>query len=358
MKNGMIEVLRFIFSIGIIVFHAQQLYGRPIGNENFLLFGGFAIGVEFFFVVSGYFLAKAAVKRREQAFSEGEVGKISFEYVLHKYRSIFPYHFFAFIASFTTVILITKSNFFEMLQKLILAVPDFFLINLSGIVSTDVNDKEWYIAAMLFAILLLYPMLIKNYNLTSYVMIPILSLSLLGIISMTGESFSRVRDWILITYKGQLRGIAEIGCGVICYNLSDFLKSKEFTRFGKRLLFSIEIMIYVLVIFFGNLKMNTSGYYAPFVLLLTIAIAITFSEITLTKKLKGNKICVCLGALSLSLYLNQAYCLELIQTYGTSYSNTEKVIYCTGLSVICGLICKLVVDWIKKKPIHITTNHT
>lgn len=49
MWNNKIELYRFIFSIGIALMH----YGN---------FDGFYIGVDFFFIVSGYLLARDVYK--------------------------------------------------------------------------------------------------------------------------------------------------------------------------------------------------------------------------------------------------------------------------------------------------------
>lgn len=52
-RNGNIEILRFLFCIGIVLFHA---WVNPRGF----------IGVEFFFIVTGFFLAKKGGYTKEE----------------------------------------------------------------------------------------------------------------------------------------------------------------------------------------------------------------------------------------------------------------------------------------------------
>lgn len=55
-RNGKIELLRFIFSLVVALFH----FLPQIGESKLLSSGFFA--VEFFFIVTGYLLAKSLSK--------------------------------------------------------------------------------------------------------------------------------------------------------------------------------------------------------------------------------------------------------------------------------------------------------
>ena len=56
-RNGFIELCRFIFAMCIVSHHFLLL---PTQSEHYPLIGGY-IGVEFFFILSGYFLYAAAI---------------------------------------------------------------------------------------------------------------------------------------------------------------------------------------------------------------------------------------------------------------------------------------------------------
>ena len=55
-RNGSLDLMKFVFSIVIVLLHSGNLFGRnkffPAGH----------IGVEFFYIVSGYYMAKSALR--------------------------------------------------------------------------------------------------------------------------------------------------------------------------------------------------------------------------------------------------------------------------------------------------------
>lgn len=64
-KNGKIEFYRFIFCIAILLFHMQKyLLGEAslTNGIHFALFPHGAMGVEFFFLLSGFLMAKSVYK--------------------------------------------------------------------------------------------------------------------------------------------------------------------------------------------------------------------------------------------------------------------------------------------------------
>lgn len=62
-RNGAIDFWRFIFSVGIVLCHVVYLnsYDKWTASGNFW-FANFRIGVEYFFLVSGFLMAKNVEK--------------------------------------------------------------------------------------------------------------------------------------------------------------------------------------------------------------------------------------------------------------------------------------------------------
>jgi peptidoglycan/LPS O-acetylase OafA/YrhL len=61
-KNGKIEIMRFIFSVIIILFHCHRSIGfhhLVIGQSRIPVLNRGYFGVEFFFVISGLLMAKS-----------------------------------------------------------------------------------------------------------------------------------------------------------------------------------------------------------------------------------------------------------------------------------------------------------
>ena len=59
-RNGTISLWKFIFAVIIVLFHASAFY--PNWN-NYFVKGGY-IAVEFFYVISGYYLAKNILNKK------------------------------------------------------------------------------------------------------------------------------------------------------------------------------------------------------------------------------------------------------------------------------------------------------
>ena len=58
-RNGKIDLLRFVFCIGVILHHIELILGEDSPVRGYFTLGrqGY-IGVEFFFLVSGWLLAR------------------------------------------------------------------------------------------------------------------------------------------------------------------------------------------------------------------------------------------------------------------------------------------------------------
>ena len=65
LRNGKIEFFRFFFSIAVLLFHLEKYIlgeSKCGGDIGLSLFVHGAMGVEFFFLVSGFLMAKSAQK--------------------------------------------------------------------------------------------------------------------------------------------------------------------------------------------------------------------------------------------------------------------------------------------------------
>ena len=83
--NKKIDFWKFIFSILIVFSHG--IYLADVNSGDKLIFGDALIGVEFYFIISGYFLVQSIYSRDETI--------ISFMY--RTIKNLFPYFFISFI---------------------------------------------------------------------------------------------------------------------------------------------------------------------------------------------------------------------------------------------------------------------
>lgn len=343
-RNNAIEFLRFLFAVIIILFHGVGAF--PISEifPHIRLFFHGDIGVEYFFLVSGYLMAKSADKPREPGMS---IGRDTATFIGKKYGGIFPYHLYAFFVAFAVTAVVQRLSAGGAVKLLAHSLPNLFLLDMTGIRYTIVNGYEWYISAMLLAMLFIYPLLRRFYSYVSYAAAPLAALLILGYMSYSYGSLTWVTFWTGFLYKGVVRAVAIILLGVVSYVVSKKLRQLSFTRLGLFGITVLEIFGYFATICYICTDFS-EDYYFYLVFFLMLSVAITFSGKTITTKLLKGKFFGFLGKLSLPLYLNQYYSLMLVNTYLTAYSPTIRLIVFFLLSFVSAILCMVVVDMLKK----------
>ncbi len=154
-KNGKIELLRFIFCITIILFHCSRTLGfhhLDVGGLHIPVLRRGYYGVEFFFITSGFLMARSIHKRRKDLklglVKSVELGRTTVRYMLKKYIGIFSYHVFPFIALMALKIVVKDvydGGAKDVAQYIFNAVPEFFFLQKFGFTNTNVDVIEWYI---------------------------------------------------------------------------------------------------------------------------------------------------------------------------------------------------------------------
>ena len=130
---------------------------------------------------------------------------------------------------------------------------------------------------MLLSMAILYPLLRKFGKTAVNVIIPILSLVLLGWFCGNGESPRNPTGWIGWTYRGNLRALAELGIGVCLYPIVEKVKRIDFTVFGRIMLTLAEYVCYALfILYMYHEKAGRTDYF--FILLLALGLIVSFSQ--------------------------------------------------------------------------------
>ncbi|GLB24722.1 hypothetical protein LXJ15735_09630 [Lacrimispora xylanolytica] len=211
---------------------------------------------------------------------------------------------------------------------------------------------------MILAIMLLYPLLSINREKCSRVYFPIISILLIGYLIQTHGTIIVIEQYSYFTFDGVKRAISEISFGCVLYEIHNYIKIKDFTRFGIIILSIIELFGYAITILFA---WNNYGDISVIVLLfLGISICITFCQ-------KGF-ITICLNKMinttifnkfSLSLFLSHMEIMEVFRykkLYLESYDYKTVMIYylllSTAISIFNIVIVNLISKYINKKSIN------
>ncbi len=240
----------------------------------------------------------ASVERAEK--SEGlPLGKETGLFILKKYKSLYPEVLVAYVLRVIIVCSFTATELFPLIEK---SWFDAFLLNSTGLRGKAVMSVTWYVSSMLICMGLLYPFIRKYKKMAINVILPVGVLLLFGFMYRNYGTVRGPMSWNGFTYRGNLRALAELSLGCLCWCLSKRLKNVNFTNFGKALLALIELSCYGVYIYYmySGVEGTRDFFY---IFILCIGVIISFSGKSLGHSLFNNGFFTFLGKFSLPLYL-------------------------------------------------------
>lgn len=165
-RNGEIDVLRFVFASIIMVYHFNQVVKRGLCVSGF-------IGVEFFFLVSGYFLAKAAM---ETEYNHHTLAGKTIRYTLHKANGFLYYYFIVmFLNLIETIVLSNGYTIRNAVDSIVRSLPHMTLTTTAiGYQSPLYTMGMWYLSAMIVSVFILYPVIVRWKNIALMLIFPVL----------------------------------------------------------------------------------------------------------------------------------------------------------------------------------------
>lgn len=342
-RNCKIEFMRFVFCVMVICFHSsRQLHMNPVEvfGHRLTFFSYGYVGVGFFFLVSGYLMGKSVYRANERALEEPglsvpDLGKETWQFWLHKYASIFPYHVVAFILLFVECMIEQGWRGGELVTRILDAVPNFFLIQKLGFNYKSVNGVTWYISAMLIAMLLLYPLCRKFYSMFVHVIGPFLGFAIIGYLQYTYGTVAGVNTWTGFGFKCVWRAVAEISIGVVCFEVSRIFSQKEWRKDQRVFATILELLGYAFVFAYAILGLSKK-YEIYCVCILAVCIVLTFSECSYGTRFFDRKWVYFLGKISLPLYLNQMFAIHIAKACFAGYRmRIQLVVLAAALGVAC-----------------------
>ena len=304
-RNGEIDILRFLFAIFIFLHHFGCCgYQKEILKKGYL-------GVEFFFLLTGYFMARNA-KRFLSAQSEFKALPLSQEqitaqtwhFLLNKIKSFYPYYLFAVCIKLVFVLFTTPLK--KALELIFKSLPTFLLLlyplnwSAKGVYVT----ATWFLSAMIISIFLLYPLLIYKEKIMSGIVFPILSFFLLGYLWQKYKTLNVHGQYITFCYTGVLRAISEIALGVFVAFVSENLDKKigdKATSLAKLFFTAVKYMIFAVIIIYIAVGGNHRKLDLHVLLFLCVALVLSVSQ--LTHKIRGSELTDFLGKASLIVYI-------------------------------------------------------
>lgn len=344
-KNGSVEFLRFLFTSVIILFHInldlwdQGKVAAVVGGVPVAFFHHGNLGVEFFFLVTGFLMAGSVRKeisggrgqaiplrgpstgKGSPAFSPRELSPRelspraisarddlrllpgrTIRFLTHKINSLFPYYLPACLLTPLVRLLTGRTlNKEYFLQR----IPSLFFLQRLGL-GRPIIGCTWYLSSMLIALAFAYPLCRLFYRAYTHVAGPVLCAVILCALVFYTGSLGDIEDWFLFTYKTNFRAFAEISMGAAGFELTRLLSGRTYSPLARVLLSAAAIISLALsAAYICSFAANI--WSLPVFLLLFIAVVITFSgEGALSRTgVFSHPFFLYLGSISLPMYVSQ-----------------------------------------------------
>lgn len=297
-----IELMRFIVAIAIILFHVS---GTMVPSMK--VTSGY-IGVEFFFIISGFFMMQRALKEKPLKTTQNIYETI--KYVFNKAKKIWPFYIFALM--FMLIIKevsIHQYDILIILKDLYSYKLEFFYLQCLGFnsyinLSTSfLLVPAWYLSSLFIALIPIYFISKIFKKKFSGIIAPIIAIIIYAYLLFKFGKLDVILPFNGFTIMGNLRAVAGICLGAFFYHLFNLSNSK----INKILKFidPIAWIIILFMLFIIPLKYSFN-YIVPTLICFGIIILNGINNqgiISKTINKKGNKLPIYLGQLSLYIYL-------------------------------------------------------
>jgi len=335
-RNGKIEFWRFIFSVIIVIHHSRAL----LGDANCMFLGG-SLAVEFFFLVSGYLMMASIAKKKDPPVA---LGSETLEFIGRKMKGLLPELIVAYIVALTFASVVAKSNLEEIVMMFASSFFEVTQLKMSGLPAQALNGVTWYISSMLLCMAILYPLIRKFPNVMTRVVAPLVALLLLGYMAANYTAPRAPVTWLGLTYKGNLRAMAEICLGVMCYFAARRLSSLSLSVVGKILIMLAEWACHIFAIWYMyTQKATNADYYV--ILIMMIGVTLSFSHQGIDAKFFDCKFFAMLGRWSLPLFLCHTFFAQRLgKVLPKGLSNDQKM----AVYLLCAVVAATAVHLISK----------
>lgn len=356
-RNGTLEFMRFVFCLTILFFHIGKMLLGGVSLKDgvhFALFPHGAMGVEFFFILTGVFLAHSAEKQSLQSEKKISILPDTLKYFNKKYISVFPQHVVAFAVLFGVMVLIhLNMPNWSAWERLDTAVPSFFLIQMTGIMGVPLNHIEWYLSAMLIAILIVYPLSRLNFRIFSRYIAPVASVGLFIWMcceypSLTGVTRPMYIGQEFFIYKGLIRAVAEITLGTFVYSLGKYGLAPLADKIGKSariVLTAVEWIMYIAAVIITLLTLPYGWEYGALAVIF-VGVTLSYSGLTYSGELFDNNVSYFLGRITLPVYLSQLAAIYAVNYYLPDDSDGMKVWAALVLTAVSSAVTMLAGDFL------------
>ncbi|WP_191018075.1 acyltransferase family protein [Treponema zioleckii] len=291
-RNYIFDFLRVLFTVSVIVTHASGL----VFNSGIAIAH---VGVEGFFMISGFFMAKHLFSRRFENPAE-----VFLNYHLGRIKRLFP------LAFIVCLLVQLKDIIFAHKISILRWFSIYFIGDINGIPGFPVM---WYVSALFWGGLLVSALLVWKRKTSVLVIFPLAFFVLFSFMYNHYNLWLMLKDFLSM---GMLRSVCGLIVGVEVFYGSVFLESKlQNLRFGFRKLLAILTELFFIVCFVTLFpKWFTMKYFLVYLFVPMILLVISLNEQVIFR-LFDRRCFAHLGKVTYAVYLTHLYLIMFVAKF-------------------------------------------
>lgn len=306
-RNNAIEFYRFLFSAIICLFHFKT-YAQ---TDPLPFVSGYLV-VEFFLMLSGFFLAQSAYRGRESNGTKlRRLGADCVRYAAGRYKRLFPHYLFAVLCLAAVRILILENMTVE--RWLSEGLTEIFMLQSVGDTYT-LSVVLWFSSALFLASVFVYTLARLLGPSCVRMVFPFLTIVIWWWLISNNDSLDVTFSRHLLVSDGFWRAAAGLMAGCICFEVVQWtgasLKGLE-AKWWKVLFSAIEfgtVILLAMILYTPGDTVRECAAIAGFMLLVVLVMSKEGSSFGLL----NNRGSGYLGKISYAMYFNHISCYMLI----------------------------------------------
>ena len=345
MRIKSIEFWRLIFAISIVLCHSMYL---PT-NKNGINLHVNSLAVEFFFILSGFLMARSVLTNRKSDIKAPPLGEDTIVFLKKKLKPIY--------------IIFLISAFFELCARFLLRdasvgelvwnIWDLLFLRAFGLGYRHelLVGASWFLFAMFPAMGILYPLLKRYTNTFLYILAPLIASFILGWFAQTyGHiNFALHLSKDKFICLGLLRAIAEISVGCVAYVIYEKIKNIFVINKTSSIFILLEVTSFVSVLLFAIYGTRSQTDFIC-ILLVSLGIICSFTGKGINAFFNNvnNDFISKISQYSVCLYLNHYVWLRTLQYWKLKIPFYMELSIYIFLSAVTSLLCLYLINYVER----------
>lgn len=301
-KNSLLELWRFLFCMAVLGLHF-------FAKTDLNYFHAGYLGVEFFFIVAGYFVGAYYNKYQKDKDLKVRFKSVG-NYAVSRFKRLYPFYLLALIIILLVRTVLKQYQLREIWSVIKSCFAEFFLLQWTVLGNEVLISAGWFVPAVFFGGIFFVLLLAFTGKIGGFVFAPVISFFIYRYYFLLIGKID-----VIFSYHSVLRGIAGIGFGVFIYFLCNEIKGnavlgKRENKWISGILCMISSVLFLAVFIYTNYGRRSKLDFLV-ILLYGIGLALLMkSNVKVPKRLAN--LFLTLGKITYPIYIFQMPVIELI----------------------------------------------